>query len=694
MLAKGFDLDAIWPLDDEATSKQLSTATGFFWRSYGDSGPFDEPEDALPSSLLSPDWALSENGSGPFVHAEWEDDDPLRSLFSIWFGFYQNAGGLSSHFRQKASQHRIRIEERIPSGVINFHTPIAATQLGIKYSGHDDRSGVMNVDVGDPRSLLEFWNLRASGANVFPWVKGQEYRLSPLLKDWYSRTIRLTPDRSQVGRSKVMSLWNMSLQPQEFDSLNDREHCEWQAEESSLYLGWMGHNALNTPFTRTSSVQFDPTERKASIPLPPGPPSRYAANSNVGIVAAQVSIYTESGLRPGVVATVPNLRKYSRSLDTMANYLGSFERVVHEGRAVGVAADAHDVEIGFTTSIHLFDQLFADSAWRVKHTEGGRLASRIIDMLGGVENYPGNQPAIRRVLDDAAKSTSGRRIPTLIQAARNHQGEWPRQSFRTAENYPKETVYGLLHRKLLQPFLELKCPHCSTKTNVRPEALAGEIECEICSDRYPLGLALGVAPGGKNEWVYRLTGNLSADRISEIMPVAATQSVLTDILGAGKGSIPHVYGVTAAEGKWSCEIDVVALADGNEGPRVVLGEVKSYRDPIDRNDLNNLVRVQKFLESTGVTCLILAATLKEKFSDTEVADLRSVCESSEAEGGQLPIVLTGTQLSVPRFHPDYPASWDSRFRIANLARESCQRNLGLVNSSSSRGITWATDWEQ
>ncbi|MEU1577536.1 hypothetical protein ABZ519_41640 [Streptomyces collinus] len=693
-IAEGLDLDAIWPLDDHPDSKALARSTGFFWRSFGDSGPFDVPEDALPSSLLSPDWALSEDGSGPFIYPQWTDGDPLRDLFGVWFGTYENSSPLKSHFQRKGTSHRLELNERIPSGVVNFRTPVAATKLGVSYSGTDIRTGLVNIDVEDPQSLMLYWNLRATGANVFPWVSSRVHRLFHLFCDWFASNLASAPVRvSQGVQRSYMSLWGMAELPEIINRHTDGR-CDWRVEDSFLRGGWNGPSPLSTPFNRTFSVQFDASDAKAAIPLPPGPPIRYASSNNVGIVAAHVSIYTESHFRPGVVATAPNLRAYSRLLDTMANYPGSFERVVHEGRAVSVAADAHEVEIGFTTSIRLLEKLFEASSWKVKHTEGGRLASRVIEMLGGVEQYSGNQPAIRRVLDDAAKSVAGRKIPALIQAANNHKGEWPGRVNRDPQNYAKNVVYGLLYRKLLQPFLEIKCPHCATRSTVRPEGLVSEMECEICSDRFPLGLALGIAPGGKNEWIYRLTGNLSADRIAEIMPVAATTSVLADLLSRGKGSLPHAYGIVLEEKGWKCEVDVAVLADGEERPFVILGEVKSYRDSIDENDLNNLIKVQDFLNSKGVGCFVLAATLREEFSEEEVADLRHACEVLDSSGGSLPIVLTGKQLSVPRLHPEYPASWDSRFSIPNFARESCERNLGLSDVRQAGHISWDATWDQ
>lgn len=685
-ISEGCDLDAIWPLDGSANSKTLARSEGYFWRAFGDSGPFDAPEDSTPTALLSPDWALSEDESGPFYYPKWRDNDRLRYLFSAWFGSYVGRNSLRFHFSRKASPSNVlEINAKIPSEVVTFRTPISTTALGITYRGDDSRVGLMKIDPADPQSLMHFWNLRASGADVFPYVDGEAYRLLSPLENWFPRLFASHLNAtSRAGSKKAISLWGMDQPPRELSLPHIVAHYEgryeWRAEGPLLHLGWSGHNALSTPFRRTFSVQFDPTETRVSVPLPPGPPTRYATNSNAGVVAAQISIDTETGLRPGLVATAPNLRKYSRLLDTMSNYPGSFERVVYEGRAVAVAVDSHEVEIGFATTLRLFEQLFKGGSWKVKHTEGGRLTSRVIEMLGGVEQYPGNQPAIRRVLDDAAKSTSGKKIPSLIRTAQNFRGDWPGLASVDMSDYSKGTVYNLLQRRLLQPFLEVSCPHCSTKTTVRPESLAGEMECEICSDRFPLGLALGVAPGGKNEWVYRLMGNLSPERVAEIMPVAATQSVLTDLLTRGAGSMPHLYGVILEEGKWKCEVDVVAMADGDECPVVILGEVKSYRDSIDRNDLENLMRVQEFLESTGVSCFILASTLRDKFSEQGIEDLCYIRETLTAKGSHSPIVLSGRQLSVPRLHPDYPASWDSRFFLANFARESCERNLSTSDT--------------
>lgn len=397
------------------------------------------------------------------------------------------------------------------------------------------------------------------------------------------------------------------------------------------------------------------------------------------------------------------MRAYSSVVDTMRNFPGNFERITYDGRAIATSSDSHQVEIGVVHSLPLFQKIFEGTAWNSKHSEGGRLVSRIVEMLGGPQNYPGNQPAIRRVLDEAAKSTQGRPLSALIQSARSHKGEWPGDLTFNAADYPKNVVYYLLNRKLLQPFLEIRCPHCAMKYLLRPGDLAYDMECEICTERFPLGLALGLAPGGRNDWVYKLTGNISADRIAEIVPVAGVLSVMTDTLNAGKGGLPHIFGLVVEEGKWKCEIDIMAMADWDERPVVVIGEVKSYRDSIDRNDLSNLVRVQEFVRSQGFECLVLAATLREKLTDPEVADLRDMCQGiSTARRGNrvhplLPIILTGADLSVPRDNDTYPARWGSHFDLLEFAEDSCRRNIGLVNvrsaPSGSGPSEWAASWQ-
>lgn len=117
----------------------------------------------------------------------------------------------------------------------------------------------------------------------------------------------------------------------------------------------------------------------------------------------------------------------------------------------------------------------------------------------------------------------------------------------------------------------------------------------------------------------------------------------------------------------------------------VLGEVKAA-NRVDANDIGNLEFLQQRLALKGVRCVLLFATLKDKFSENEIADLRALVSRSRliqlghgARLPNLPLILTGPDLSHPSGSPDHPWRWDNKgfSGVFGTAITSCERNLGL-----------------
>jgi hypothetical protein len=165
--------------------------------------------------------------------------------------------------------------------------------------------------------------------------------------------------------------------------------------------------------------------------------------------------------------------------------------------------------------------------------------------------------------------------------------------------------------------------------------------------------------------------------------------------------------LTLKETNWSCEVDIAALVA--DGPQTVLvaGEVKSWRDDITEQDLENLLRVARISrEQLGADCVVLASTLRDKFSEQELRSLRQLCQDAGSRGlphgraifPALPLVFTGQDLSLPWMSEDAPWRWGrshSGYLLADLAEASCKRNLGLLSwgyggTGGDFSFTWAT----
>jgi len=118
---------------------------------------------------------------------------------------------------------------------------------------------------------------------------------------------------------------------------------------------------------------------------------------------------------------------------------------------------------------------------------------------------------------------------------------------------------------------------------------------------------------------------------------------------------------------------------------VVLGEVKTA-NKIDENDIANLKSLRDALLAKGVRCLLAFSALKNVFSPEEVSQLRELIErsrpvtlSSGVSLPNLPLVLTGPDLSHHPMSEDHPWRWDSKdySGVFGTAITSCERNLGL-----------------
>ena len=199
--------------------------------------------------------------------------------------------------------------------------------------------------------------------------------------------------------------------------------------------------------------------------------------------------------------------------------------------------------------------------------------------------------------------------------------------------------------------------------------------------------------------MYRLAPEISPERLSETLPVMAVLSVMYS--QSRLVAYPFVLGIEVESPSAKFEIDVFTVLEGSSRPIAIVGEVKSFRDDINAEDVWHLTTLQKVLRDKGIDCYILAAMLKDTLTEETVAALRSACEASPESLGQqilpvFPIVLTGMNLSVPELHDDHPGRWHKAGNgLSAIAVESCRRNIGLVDvdfEPRDDGYGWSTRW--
>lgn len=709
--------DVIVPVDKgDGAAQVLANLPGFRWKPGGEWGPFEPPTAHLSSRLLGPEANLHLAGA-PRTRSAWQADDPLAALYSVWFGEYGTSAyenTLRDAFEAEAAP--ITLVPGTPVPALNDAvSPLALTAADIEYAGFYSETGIVMLDPENPADLIRLWNLRALGNCVFPWPIGHEARVRDACAHW----LRAAKKTGQINKAvrgsdraeiELLSVWTLpggdASIPAVFDELAHDQGLElhYGADVFDVPPRSRASHPLVTAYTRKFSLTIAEGEYDLAVPLPSTP---FSTRGDLGvparIVAAQIGISRESGLGPGKTLTVPNARKLSALLDSYVNFPEIFNRPAVEGRVVGVSASAEQVYIRAVPTETAISTMLDGSTWTTSRSPSGRFATQLIELLGGPHSAAANQPAVRWVLDTAARAPHGRPIPALIESARKAQGAWPNTIFnreRDNREYPERIVRYLLARRILRPVLPVECPECTTTAYLAPENLATDYSCDMCGKLNPLGLILSLKH--QNPWHYKTASTLTAEQIAETMPIMAAVKVLHGFFRTtGGGDVPHVLGLKVTEGKaWACEVDLALLANDLGTPLVVIGEVKSYQDSISETDLANLAKVQRYLRAEGLECVILAATLHERIEGEELHTLRQACEQAPHRSVDrfaslrpvLPLVLTAKELSAPEHTDHHPNSWGV-YDILERAEQSCRRNLGLSDLDYLDG-GWRLSWTE
>lgn len=715
--AGGFGVDALYPVDEDARSEALSHMPGYQWHGRGEWSPYAAPKEHMSARLLAPDWlpARLAEGVTPFV-PHWSVEDQLADLFAVWFGrFASDEFGqrLASTIEGRGSRVEIPLGEELalPEGL----SPVMLTAQEIEYTGQNGFCGFAVVDPHNATQLRELWNLRASGGDVFPWPTTNAHRLEPLARVWVEgqrNAGKLQSWRRGDGTdlpphlSVALPAAGLTVPDELATLLRDCEITPFP-EGYVAPPGWTGSHPLTTSFERSFSVEVPATDSSVRFPLPDFVPAlRRDPIAGSMVVGVQIEIFHEQGLGSTRWATLPNVRALAKLLpiDAVRELV---RRPVSGGRASALQVSSEECRLDIIPAMSAVAALFEGTGWECSQSDPGRFAVRLGDVFGGPGSVIANQPAVRATLTAAVRSPTGKTTQQLFSIAKRERGAGPLRlrATRTVADYSQEVVDFLTYRKLLQPYLAVRCPECAIVMTMRCDDLDVALSCSMCSAEFPLAYALA-QPQARPIWKFRLPHDIGEDRLLEALALLATASAVgTD--GVFAASSLYQFGVELKTPRlkgqsqgWECEVDVLMVIHDGGVPEIIVGEVKNQGN-FEQDDLDKLLTVQGRLLREGFNCYPLFATLREKLRDDEMDALRAACERaprglSNRVVPLFPIVLVGADLSTAPFEDDHPRRWKENLgAFTNLSTQSCARNLGLQSVdlvSSVAGELWECKW--
>jgi hypothetical protein len=348
--ARRVAVDALYPLEDSPEAESLSSEPGFRSQARSPWGPFDLPQGQIFTNLLGTGWLLGQPPSRDLILPEWNPADPLSALFRTWFGHFRDEDEeLKNRFTTLAESIEILPDRSIPD-LFGALTPIGLTGLEIEYTGIGPGAGVMVLDPSDPLDLIAFWNTRAIGGYVFPWIDNEKTRLLEAAGAWIDRGIangyhgvRVPGDGG--AQQPHIALWNPREQsgsgegPEVAEELLELLHSRgityWYSSPDSPG-GWTGGHPLTVENSRLFSLSIPDDESRVIVPLPDLRPALgWRGVSQPGIVAAQIHAHSESGHTIWGTVGLPDIRALAPLLAGYDNFLETFQNIPKMARRIG-----------------------------------------------------------------------------------------------------------------------------------------------------------------------------------------------------------------------------------------------------------------------------------------------------------------------------------------------------------------------
>jgi hypothetical protein len=707
-LGHEYDVDSLYADALDGPLGDLLRTAGWTWTGRGPWGPFGE-EDGFRKGLL-PTRAFI-NGSTNFVQPLWDPDDSIDLLLAAIWGVGEHLGVELSSTIDHPGPRSGPYADVLPQAVDTKAIVGALEAASLHVRPHpraylDDHVGVYVMRPDHPADVVEFWNMRTYGTKIIgvPAIGPED--LTRFLLSSPLPGIERRNSGHEGSIAHVVRVWGLEdasdTTLSAIRSAAARDGLDVWPDARGAWP-WATFQGLRTPFTRSLRADFRPEARWMDAALPVLPIEDEVAAYARGIVAAEIQLHSVSGQDPRLTASIPPFRRHSSLIQHACTLDGVDQaRVTHSGVTLGIDAERDHVRVPFAYNQDVMRLLFDDDTVTAAQSDAGRFQSRAAAKFGGPFSGFFNQPGTRAAIELAARKDAGITLPHLRQVVERHRGSWPDPLLGPKlepRDYATRQVNNMLHSGILVPTLKVHCSHCRVERHVSADDLATTMTCEFCGQDFNLGLSHALT---QPEWRYRLAAHLGAAQVQALLPALAVTSFLSQLRHIEEPPLPHVLGLELSVDQRAVEVDVATYLPYRDWT-AVLGEVKTA-NRIDENDIANLAFLRRKLSEKDVRCLILFATLKSRLSPEEVADLRQLVQGSRpvqlSNGSVLPnmpLILTGADLSYPPGSKDHPWRWDSKnySGIFGTAITSCERNLGLLDYTlrgSDDGTTTECKW--
>lgn len=591
------------------------------------------------------------------VLVKWKDEDDLKNLFSILFGFFPQEYNLKDDFESAflkglhAQEVKINPNNTIKENLASVVTPIRLTGLELQgYGGTWRGDGIYIGDHNNFKDLLYFWNIRASGLFVEFLPKNKMARFKNFISKVVEILEKSSDKKSAIGDDFINVYYRCS------DNEVKDIIKKFKTKKRFVYykcdeISWNGLNIKPADFYFgwehiLGSVEKSYNRYVVSVSLPEKKfivkKSRDTDHEHLAISIDPFGEfgYPERTLKPPFIKELNEFYSREIAVDPFAL------RVEKNGIAEIIRASDNSLFLYPLSHQSIIQKIFELADIQSEISQAGLITKRIIEKLGGVDRgrvfkIEGVRKLLQNLKSDAfvAKGEATKII-------------WNEGEFRKYEKLyiearekskltPPDVFNFLLKKDFLRAGLELICNHCKLSNWFSLREIDDIWTCNYCGDENKTSLQLN----NRGDWKFRKSGLFAKDNNQEgAIPVILTLLVFLRILDPSA----FIYSPSLKlriKNKKECEVDFVVLQyeRGNE-IQLAIGECKSEGGAINKEDIENLKMVREMVNKIGVNCYLVFSKTAKEFTNEEIKLFKQLQKE------KIPVILL-TNRELEPYHP-------------------------------------------
>lgn len=660
LLVRRFHVDILFPISECDEVKAFIEKFTYLKAPFELEGIFDRGERANPNFLdiYHPCRRIHERFSGkemPFIPRllAWNADDPLALALLASVGSYPSKSKqYFRFFEQLPKYEKVDLAQTtdLPPTLYEYFSPSKLTTYRTEFSlgSRGDLAGFYVGDSGSFDDLVEYWNLRAAGQELWFYDPAHAKRLDgfklnliqylnehanpdPLWSDGDSPRIAIH-SRDEKIRSEDFggSVLLNRIDPYSWNGLNIKPPIVYLKDGNLI-----GHSVIGMLEKETNTL---------TVPLQNKP--IYTDNLHV---SGQHFTYCVS-------SELPSIAELNDYYGFNYHFLRFNVRAQKDG--IGIFGHTHSDSLTLhpISPDKVIAELFKVFGINASLSQSGLLAKRLIAQMGGLQDCRAFKIAgVRNLLREiglggyVTRSSSIETISGIKGISSETEKQKRLKEFRDrygilyieAREPPYATLNAhdvfdyLLKKKVFQAGLEIKCPNCLLEFWLPIDDVKTHVNCSYCDHQFNITPMLR-----DRDWRFRRSGLFSMNEQGSVPVALLLQQMDTAFHGLYFSTAMNLESISADINR--CETDFVFLASGgkygNEKQQLAIGECKTA-EMIDQNDINNLAKVKIALKHEELDVFFLFSKLVP-FTEAEI----QLCRSLQPKYERRVIMLTDQQL--------------------------------------------------